>query len=52
MSHDTFLARQPLVDTQHNLIGHELLFRASARADSADIEGLSGRSLGNGNHSL
>lgn len=38
MSQDTFLARQPIVDGKHNLIGYELLFRASAQADHADLE--------------
>jgi len=38
MSHNTFLARQPIVDGKHNLIGYELLFRASAQAGSADID--------------
>lgn len=38
MSQDTFLARQPIVDGKHNLIGYELLFRASAHAQTAAIE--------------
>lgn len=38
MSQDTFLARQPIVDAKHNLIGYELLFRASAQATSSDID--------------
>ncbi|MFZ5483900.1 MAG: EAL and HDOD domain-containing protein [Pseudomonadota bacterium] len=38
MSQDTYLARQPIVDGKHNLIGYELLFRASAQADHADLE--------------
>lgn len=38
MSQDTFLARQPIVDGKHNLIGYELLFRASAQADSAHLD--------------
>jgi EAL and modified HD-GYP domain-containing signal transduction protein len=38
MSHDTFLARQPIVDGKHNLIGYELLFRASSTASAADID--------------
>jgi EAL and modified HD-GYP domain-containing signal transduction protein len=38
MSQDTYLARQPIVDGKHNLIGYELLFRASSDADSAEIE--------------
>lgn len=37
MSHDTFLARQPIVDGKHNLIGYELLFRATAHDDKAAI---------------
>ncbi|NTV96749.1 MAG: EAL domain-containing protein [Thiobacillus sp.] len=38
MSQDTFLARQPIVDGKHNLIGYELLFRTSAQASSANID--------------
>lgn len=38
MSQDTYLARQPIVDGKHHLIGYELLFRASAQADHADLE--------------
>ncbi|MDD5364162.1 MAG: EAL domain-containing protein [Gallionellaceae bacterium] len=38
MSQDTFLARQPIVDGKHNLIGYELLFRSSASTESAEIE--------------
>jgi len=38
MSHDSFLARQPIVDTKHNLIGYELLFRGSSQSSSADID--------------
>lgn len=38
MSHDTFLARQPIVDGKHNLIGYELLFRASAQAKAAQVD--------------
>lgn len=37
MSQDTSLARQPIVDGKHNLIGYELLFRASATAERADL---------------
>lgn len=38
MSQDTFLARQPIVDGKHNLIGYELLFRSSANATSANLD--------------
>lgn len=38
MSHDTFLARQPIVDGKHNLIGYELLFRASSHATAATLD--------------
>lgn len=38
MSHDTFLARQPIVDSKHKLIGYELLFRGSAHASTAKID--------------
>jgi EAL and modified HD-GYP domain-containing signal transduction protein len=38
MSHDTFLARQPIVDGKHKLIGYELLFRGSAHANTAKID--------------
>jgi len=38
MSQDTFLARQPIVDGKHNLIGYELLFRSSAQSTSADMD--------------
>ncbi len=38
MSQDTYLARQPIVDGKHSLIGYELLFRASAPADSANLD--------------
>lgn len=37
MSHDTFLARQPIVDGKHTLIGYELLFRSSQHATSANL---------------
>ncbi|TCJ13434.1 EAL domain-containing protein [Parasulfuritortus cantonensis] len=38
MSQDTYLARQPIVDGKHNLIGYELLFRSSSQASSADMD--------------
>lgn len=37
MSHDTFLARQPIVNVKHNLIGYELLFRSSEHATHAKM---------------
>ncbi len=38
MSTDAFIARQPIVDINHQLIAYELLFRHSAHARSAHIE--------------
>jgi c-di-GMP phosphodiesterase len=38
MSTDAFIARQPIVDSNHQLIAYELLFRHSAHAESAHIE--------------
>jgi EAL and modified HD-GYP domain-containing signal transduction protein len=38
MSTNAFLARQPIVDSHHRLIGYELLFRHSGEARSAQIE--------------
>ncbi|MDR3394865.1 MAG: EAL domain-containing protein [Parasulfuritortus sp.] len=38
MSHDTFLARQPIVDGKHNLIGYELLFRGSSHSTTANVD--------------
>jgi EAL and modified HD-GYP domain-containing signal transduction protein len=38
MSTDAYIARQPIVDARHQLIGYELLFRHSAHAQSARIE--------------
>jgi EAL and modified HD-GYP domain-containing signal transduction protein len=38
MTQDTFLARQPIVDGKHSLIGYELLFRSSAQAQGADLD--------------
>ena len=38
MSTEAFLARQPIVDNQHKLIGYELLFRPSQQANNADTE--------------
>lgn len=38
MSQDTFLARQPIVDGKHDLIGYELLFRNSAHASNANLD--------------
>lgn len=37
MSANAFLARQPIVDSHHRLIGYELLFRHSGDAQSAQI---------------
>lgn len=37
MSNETYLARQPIVDAQHQLFAYELLFRPSLAAVSADI---------------
>jgi len=37
MSHDTFIARQPIVDSQHRMVGYELFFRHSGDADSAQF---------------
>lgn len=38
MSTDAFIARQPIVDSKHQLVAYELLFRHSAHAQSARIE--------------
>ena len=38
MSTDAFIARQPIVDSKHQLVAYELLFRHSANAQSARIE--------------
>ena len=37
MGHETFLARQPIVDAQHRLFAYELLFRRSLASVSAQI---------------
>ena len=37
MSRDTYLARQPIVDGKHNLVGYELLFRSSQHATDAEL---------------
>jgi EAL and modified HD-GYP domain-containing signal transduction protein len=37
MGKETFLARQPIVDAEHRLFGHELLFRQSMACTSARI---------------
>ena len=37
MSTDAFIARQPIVDSKHQLMAYELLFRHSAHAQSAHI---------------
>lgn len=37
MSTDAFIARQPIVDSKHQLMAYELLFRHSAHAQSAYI---------------
>jgi EAL and modified HD-GYP domain-containing signal transduction protein len=38
MSTNAYLARQPIVDSHHRLIGYELLFRHSSEAQSAQIQ--------------
>ncbi len=38
MSNDAFIARQPIVDSKHQLVAYELLFRHAAHAQSARIE--------------
>ena len=38
MSNEAFIARQPIVDGNHQLMAYELLFRHSAHAQSARIE--------------
>jgi EAL and modified HD-GYP domain-containing signal transduction protein len=38
MSTNAFLARQPIVDSHHRLIGYELFFRHSSEAQSAEIK--------------
>jgi c-di-GMP phosphodiesterase len=38
MSHNAFIARQPIVNAGHNIIAYELLFRHAAHAQSARIE--------------
>ena len=38
MRNEAFIARQPIVDGKHQLIGYELLFRHAAHAESAQIE--------------
>jgi EAL and modified HD-GYP domain-containing signal transduction protein len=38
MSNNAYIARQPIVDSQHRLIAYELLFRHSAHAQSAHID--------------
>lgn len=38
MSTEAYIARQPIVDPQHKLLGYELLFRPSHLADQADAE--------------
>lgn len=38
MSSHAFLARQPIVDSHHRLIGYELFFRASGEAQTAEIK--------------
>lgn len=37
MGKETYLARQPIVDAEHNLFGYELLFRQSLASVSAQI---------------
>lgn len=37
MPHNAYLARQPIVDAQHQLVAYELLFRDTAHATSARI---------------
>ncbi|MEW6676667.1 MAG: EAL domain-containing protein [Pseudomonadota bacterium] len=38
MSHNAFIARQPIVNAGHNIIAYELLFRHAAHAQSARVE--------------
>ncbi|MBI5331791.1 MAG: EAL domain-containing protein [Betaproteobacteria bacterium] len=38
MSQHAYIARQPIVDTEHRLIAYELLFRRSAAAETAEVE--------------
>ncbi|MDP3123006.1 MAG: EAL domain-containing protein, partial [Thiobacillus sp.] len=37
MGKETYLARQPIVDAEHNLFAYELLFRQSMASVSAQI---------------
>jgi EAL domain-containing protein (putative c-di-GMP-specific phosphodiesterase class I) len=37
MTSEAFLARQPIVDGEHKLLGYELLFRQSQQASQADV---------------
>jgi len=45
MSTEAFLARQPIVDPQHKLLGYELLFRQSQHANSADLADIGSATL-------
>ena len=38
MSNNAFIARQPIVNSEHAVYAYELLFRHSAHAQSARIE--------------
>jgi c-di-GMP phosphodiesterase len=38
MSNETYLARQPIVDGSHQLIGYELFFRASGQSNHAEMD--------------
>jgi EAL and modified HD-GYP domain-containing signal transduction protein len=38
MSQHAYIARQPIVDHEHRLIAYELLFRRSAKAETAEVE--------------
>lgn len=45
MTTEAFLARQPIVDAQHKLLGYELLFRRSQHASAAEIAQASAATL-------
>lgn len=45
MAHGTFLGRQPIVDREQRVVAYELLFRASATAQSAEFEEVSRASV-------